>query len=107
MLSLILLARIGFQVGNEEDAIWIIASLDVFSRECLYVACDGVLERNVALQSVKRELGWLVGWNKRGEERTGRVSNLLFSYDIEYGSGKAIVKMPMLAAAESLVSAPS
>jgi len=59
MLSLVLLAQIRLQVGDEEDAIWIVASLDILGRECLYVACDGVLERDVALQSVKRELGWL------------------------------------------------
>jgi hypothetical protein len=48
----------------------------------------------------------LVGWNERGEERTGRVSNRLFSYEMAYGSGNAMVKMPMLAAAESLLSVP-
>lgn len=55
--TFVLLAQVRLQFGNEENAIRVVASFDVLCRECLDVARDGVLERDVALQSaVKRGL---------------------------------------------------
>jgi hypothetical protein len=83
MLSLVLLAQVRLQVGNEEDAIWITAPLDILGRERLYVACDGVLERDVALQSVKRELSWrVVARARRGTYCEGVELVVLIGYGI-------------------------